>query len=113
VTTTGGTPRSSRDAPWPASVSRTRSRSHRTARQAWRWRHRHAPAPRHGQADTHVNLGHTLAALDRPESAREAWRQALVILEDLGHPDAERVRASLHQLDPLASNVSEDGGTVA
>jgi tetratricopeptide (TPR) repeat protein len=68
---------------------------------------------RHGQADTLVNLGHTLAALDRPDSAREAWRQALVILDDLGHPDAERVRASLHQLNPFASNMSEDGGTVA
>jgi tetratricopeptide (TPR) repeat protein len=49
---------------------------------------------RHGQADTLVNIGDTLAALARPDAA-DAWRQALRILEDLGHPDAERVRDKL------------------
>jgi hypothetical protein len=35
--------------------------------------------------------------------AREAWQQALVILEDLEHPDSDEVRAK------LASAASMDG----
>jgi tetratricopeptide (TPR) repeat protein len=55
---------------------------------------------RQGQADTLVNIGDTRAALDRADAV-EAWRQALWILEDLGHPDAERVRDKL-QLTPAS-----------
>jgi hypothetical protein len=30
-----------------------------------------------------------------PVAAREAWQQALVILDDYHHPDAERIRARI------------------
>ena len=33
------------------------------------------------------------------KTAREAWQQALDILDDLRHPDAEPVRTKLRQLD--------------
>ena len=33
----------------------------------------------------------------RPRAARDAWQQALDILDELGHPDAEQVRAKLRR----------------
>jgi hypothetical protein len=33
------------------------------------------------------------------KTAREAWQQALDILDDLRHPDAEPVRTKLRRLD--------------
>jgi tetratricopeptide (TPR) repeat protein len=55
---------------------------------------------RHGQADALANLGHALLALDRAHDARDAWVKALTIFDDLDHPDAKSVRASLERLDP-------------
>jgi hypothetical protein len=44
-------------------------------------------------------LGHLGDALDAhgdPAGARNAWREAMAILADLGHPDAERLHAKIH-----------------
>jgi DNA-binding SARP family transcriptional activator len=52
----------------------------------------------HDQYDvtrTLVHLGQVLDDDGQPEPAREMWRQALAILEDLEHPDAEQVRSYL------------------
>jgi DNA-binding SARP family transcriptional activator len=50
---------------------------------------------RFNEADTLTHLGDTRQAARELAQAREAWRQALAILEQLRHPDAERVRAKL------------------
>jgi tetratricopeptide (TPR) repeat protein/transcriptional regulator with XRE-family HTH domain len=57
---------------------------------------------RHPQAVTLIHLGDSHLAAGRPEHARRAWQQALVILADLRHPDAESVRANLRKIDALA-----------
>ena len=46
-------------------------------------------------ADTLVHIADTHLAADRTDSAATALRLALDILEDIGHPDAEGVRARL------------------
>jgi len=53
------------------------------------------------EANTLIRLGDTRSAGGDIEAAREAWQQALVILDDLEHPDAAQVRAKLGQ--PTAS----------
>jgi tetratricopeptide (TPR) repeat protein len=52
-----------------------------------------------GQASALAHLGDARFAVGSPETAREAWQQALAILDDLRHPDAEPVRTKLRQLD--------------
>jgi len=42
-----------------------------------------------------IVLGDTLQGAGRTDQARAAWREALAILEALGSPRAEKVRASL------------------
>ena len=42
-----------------------------------------------------VSLAQTQQASGMPAQARDAWRQALTIMEDLHHPDTEQVRAKL------------------
>ncbi len=42
-----------------------------------------------------ANLGDTCHAAGDLMAARQAWQQALVILDDLRHPDADRIRAKL------------------
>ncbi len=54
---------------------------------------------RPGQALALTHLGDAHLAAYSKELAREAWQQALEILGDLHHPDAESVRAKLRQLD--------------
>jgi tetratricopeptide (TPR) repeat protein len=46
-------------------------------------------------ATTLTKLGDTHDAAGAPDDARAAWRAAREILTDLGHPDAEAVRARL------------------
>jgi DNA-binding SARP family transcriptional activator len=46
------------------------------------------------EAGSIERAGDTWAASD-PRQAREAWAEALTILDDLGHPDADRVRTKL------------------
>ena len=54
---------------------------------------------RYYEADTLAHLAEALAdAGDAVEAAR-SWRSALGILDDLGHPDAERVRRRLADID--------------
>jgi tetratricopeptide (TPR) repeat protein len=50
---------------------------------------------RQSRADTLDHLGDTQQASGAPAEARQSWRQALTILEDLHHPDADRIRAKL------------------
>ena len=50
-----------------------------------------------GQADTLTRLGDTRAAAEDLPTALDAWQLALDILADLHHPDADQVRAKLHQ----------------
>lgn len=52
-------------------------------------------AERYYEATTLTHLGDSHRAAGQPELARGAWRRALEILEQLGHLDAERVRARL------------------
>ena len=56
---------------------------------------RPGPADGYNQALTLTGLGDTYLAAGQPEAAREAWRQALDILEDLHHPGAEDIRDRL------------------
>jgi tetratricopeptide (TPR) repeat protein len=57
---------------------------------------------RWGQADTLTNLGDIRRAVGELLAAREAWQQALVILDDLQHPDAAKIRAKLASTDELS-----------
>jgi tetratricopeptide (TPR) repeat protein len=52
-----------------------------------------------GQAWALAHLGDARFAVGYLKTAREAWQQALAILDDLRHPDAEPVRTKLQQLD--------------
>jgi tetratricopeptide (TPR) repeat protein len=59
---------------------------------------------RMAEATTLTHLGDTSHAADDMERAQEAWRQALAILDDLQHPDAEEVRAKLTSTTDHASS---------
>lgn len=48
------------------------------------------------EADTLDHLGDAWDAAGRPRDARDAWQQALHILDDLHHPGARQVFAKLH-----------------
>jgi tetratricopeptide (TPR) repeat protein len=50
---------------------------------------------RYHQADALVNLGDTHQAAGDLAGARDAWQQAVSILDDLHHPDADQVRSRL------------------
>ncbi|HEY3870030.1 MAG TPA: BTAD domain-containing putative transcriptional regulator [Actinocrinis sp.] len=50
------------------------------------------------QTLTLTHLGDAHLAAGDPGAAREAWRQALSILDDLQHPDADKVRGKLSGL---------------
>jgi DNA-binding SARP family transcriptional activator len=50
------------------------------------------------EAETLACLGDTRLAAGHPDAARDAWSRALEILDDLGHPSAEKVQAKLRQL---------------
>jgi DNA-binding SARP family transcriptional activator len=54
-------------------------------------------------ADTLVHLGSVHADTGDHEFARRTWLQALDILDELRHPDAEDVRAKLRELDRRTS----------
>jgi DNA-binding SARP family transcriptional activator len=59
-----------------------------------------AVGDRWGEADTLTNLGDVRRAADEPLAARDAWQQALAILDDLQHPHADKIRAKLASMDP-------------
>jgi tetratricopeptide (TPR) repeat protein len=50
---------------------------------------------RYHEAETLDHLGDTHAATGDPDPARMVWRQAVAILTELDHPEADRVRAKL------------------
>ena len=50
-----------------------------------------------GVIRTLARLGDTCQAAGQPQAARDARQQALTILDDLRHPDAIQVRATLRQ----------------
>jgi DNA-binding SARP family transcriptional activator len=52
-------------------------------------------ADRYNEADTLANLGDTHLGAGHPDAARRAWRHAMDILQQLGHPDADQLRAKL------------------
>jgi DNA-binding SARP family transcriptional activator/tetratricopeptide (TPR) repeat protein len=58
-----------------------------------------AVGDRWGEADTLTHLGDILRAVGELLAAREAWQQALAILDDRQHPDAAKVRAKLASMD--------------
>jgi len=71
---------------------------------------------RWGEADALNNLGDIRRAIGELLLAREAWQQALAILDDLQHPDAAEVRAKLASLGPqlfLEDAASSDSRTDA
>jgi len=55
---------------------------------------------RYGKATTLSHLGDTHHTAGNPRAAHDAWQQALTILDQLDHPDADTVRAKLHHPDP-------------
>jgi DNA-binding SARP family transcriptional activator len=57
-------------------------------------------------ADALGHLGDTCHAAGKPEEARMSWEEALVILEDLRHPQADQIRAKLRNLVSLASGLT-------
>lgn len=57
---------------------------------------------RYYEAVTQIHLGETQLAAGDAQSARATWARALDILDELGHPDAEPVRARLRQLPPVS-----------
>ncbi|MEV4509785.1 tetratricopeptide repeat protein [Dactylosporangium sp. NPDC049525] len=48
---------------------------------------------RYGESETQTHLGDLHRAAGAEDEARACWLAALTILEDLGHPDADQVRA--------------------
>jgi len=63
---------------------------------------------RYFEADTLIHLSDAHLAAGDPDAARTAWQHALTILDDLQHPDADHVRAKLHQHDhPTEANAPD------
>ncbi len=57
---------------------------------------------RKGLAEVLGHLGDTHRAAGDPDQARAAWTEALAIVDELGHPDADQIRAKLGELDTAA-----------
>ncbi|MQA88377.1 MAG: tetratricopeptide repeat protein [Streptosporangiales bacterium] len=51
---------------------------------------------RYNEADTLTRLGDAHYSGGDSDAARDAWRHALAILDEFGHPDADRIRAKLN-----------------
>jgi hypothetical protein len=51
----------------------------------------------HSAASQLTKLGDTYNAIGDTASAQDAWGQALSLLEQLGHPDVEEIRARLRE----------------
>jgi DNA-binding SARP family transcriptional activator/tetratricopeptide (TPR) repeat protein len=61
---------------------------------------------RYNEVDTLASLGDAYHAAGDIDSAADVWRQALAVLDQLGHPDADKVRAKLTGLTAGAGNRS-------
>jgi tetratricopeptide (TPR) repeat protein len=53
---------------------------------------------RYGEAEILTNLGETYRAVGDDAAATDAWTDALHILDDIGHPDAGKLRSELAEL---------------
>jgi tetratricopeptide (TPR) repeat protein len=53
---------------------------------------------RHSEADTFTRLGDTHLAAGDVNAARRAWKRALAILDQLGHPDTDHLHTKLRHL---------------
>jgi tetratricopeptide (TPR) repeat protein len=54
------------------------------------------------EADSLLRIGDTHAAACSHDAARKAWRDAYEILDELGHPDVERIRSKLETSHAIA-----------
>jgi tetratricopeptide (TPR) repeat protein len=63
---------------------------------------------RYGEAETLNHLGDIHHVTSNIPAARDVWRQALTIFDQLGHSDAETVRAKLATLDANSGESSID-----
>jgi len=61
------------------------------------------------EADTLTRLGDAYQAADEPDAARDAWLQAVAILDDLHHPEAAQVRARLRAHSEVITSQPERG----
>jgi hypothetical protein len=52
---------------------------------------------RYNEATTLARIADSHAAVGDQEVARETWQRALTILEQIDHPEADKVRAKLTQ----------------
>jgi hypothetical protein len=57
-----------------------------------------AGSDRPGEGVSLRGLGAALRQTGDLAGARECWQQALAILDDLGHPEADEVRSQLSEL---------------
>jgi hypothetical protein len=64
---------------------------------------------RYEEAFTLTHLGDTHHSAGHAVSARAAWLRALDILTELGHPDAEAVKAKVMNSQATDSAVSHSG----
>ncbi len=64
-----------------------------------------------GQAYCLINVGDTHDQAGEEMLARETWQQALEMLGDLQHPDADRVRARLHDTAAMAAGAVQRGSS--
>jgi DNA-binding SARP family transcriptional activator/Flp pilus assembly protein TadD len=65
----------------------------------------HRSGDRHSEAAGLVDLGETQHAADNPGAAQAAWTQALIIIDELGAPDTDPLRAKiLHRLHPTPAD---------
>jgi len=55
--------------------------------------------PRRNETENLANLGNAHHTTGNSRAAREVWRQALTVLEEIDHPDADKVRHQLAGLD--------------
>jgi DNA-binding SARP family transcriptional activator len=60
-----------------------------------------------GQAYCLINVGDTHDEAGEVAAARETWQQALEMLGDLQHPDADRIRARLHDMADITDSLEE------
>jgi hypothetical protein len=85
----------------PRRPDRLRDRDHHRGggsgrlREVLAWATRLAPGLRPDEATFLIRIGDTYEAAGNPGAARDAWQQALAVLETLDHPEAETVCAKL------------------
>jgi tetratricopeptide (TPR) repeat protein len=64
---------------------------------------------RYHEAETLTRIGDTHHAGNEDAAAHEAWRLALTIIEELGHPDADLVRSKLRSARQPRFPVTKSG----